>query len=176
MVTIFQPFVASHNKVICGSRLGTYLGQAGCGVRSRSPLIDARFGGCVVFSASSFQRRGLHDSLTYTSIIQFCVSTRAVRWCRWASFESPSFLFIATGRRSSIGFRPYRRTPTGVVSRSLQSPRPRVRGYQRVVYRKKASKSQTEARCAIERNLSAAGHYNSAKKCFSRTRVNGQRS
>jgi hypothetical protein len=148
------------------------------GFEVRSPLIDARFGGCVVFSAPSFQRRGLHDSLTYTSIVQFCVGTRAVceRWCRWAPFESLSFLFSAAGRRSSISFRPYRRTPARVVSRSLQSPRPHVRGCQKVVYRKKASKSQTEARCAIERNLSAAGHHNSAKKCFSRTRVNGQRS
>lgn len=53
------------------------------------------------------------------------------RWCRWVSFDSLSFLFSATGRRSSISFRPYRRTPAGVVSRPLQRSRP--------VYRKKAS-------------------------------------
>jgi hypothetical protein len=81
-----------------------------------------------VVSASNFHWRGLHDSLTHKSNIQFCVSSRAMcgRWCSWVSFESLSFLFSATGRRSSISFRPYRRTPTGVVSQSLQRSRPHV--------------------------------------------------
>ena len=47
------------------------------------------------------------------------VGTRAVckRWCRWGSFESPSFPFSGTGRRNSIVFRPFQRTPASVVSR-----------------------------------------------------------
>jgi hypothetical protein len=77
----------------------------------------------LVFSAPNFQRRGLHDSLTHTSIIQFCVGTRAVceRWCRWASFESLSFLFSATGSRSSISFRPYRGQRLGALAAPSQS-------------------------------------------------------
>jgi hypothetical protein len=97
------------------------------GFEVRSPLIEA-FTGSAVVSASNFHWRGLHDSLTHKSNIQFCVSSRAMcgRWCRWVSFEPLSFLFSATGRRSSISFRPYRRTPTGVVSQSLQRSRPHV--------------------------------------------------
>jgi hypothetical protein len=69
---------------------------------------------CCIALHLTVTKRGLHGSLLY----QFCVDTCAVceRWCRCAPFQSVSILFSAAGRRNCIAFRPYRRTPTAVVS------------------------------------------------------------
>jgi hypothetical protein len=121
-------FVASHNKVICGQKILRPIGRkAGYGFEfphHSSSSLTAHRGVSVAMLSSlrlTFERKGFHDSLTHTSIVLFCVDARAVweRWCRWASFEPLSFLFSARGRRNSIAFRPYRRTPTAVVSRPL---------------------------------------------------------
>ena len=112
--------------MICGQKILRPIGRkAGYGFEFPSPLIEFphRSSGVSVAMLCSlrltFERRGFHDSLTHTSIVLFCVDARAVceRWCRWGSFESPSFPFSGTGRRNSIVFRSFLRIPTSVVSR-----------------------------------------------------------
>ena len=98
-------FAASHNKVICGPKTKN-VAAASWGMRFEVRSTNRSvFAGCVVLTP---QRRGLYDSLTDTSITQFCGDARAVceRWRRWASLGSLSIPFDATERRSSIGFRP----------------------------------------------------------------------
>ena len=154
-----QPFVASHNKVICVQTIKNLSAASwGMGFETPSSLPHHQwrhFGGYVVFSAPNFQTRGLHGSLVLTSVVQFCVGTRAVceRRYRCASFESLSVLVSATGRRNSIGFRPYRRTPTAVVSRSL----PRFKAARALpagmFHRKKASDRRAKRKVRLGLNV-----------------------
>ena len=112
----------SHNKVICGQKIKNLRSNFLTTIPNSLTTDRGRSVAMLRSLRLTFKKRGLHGSLTRTSIVQICVGTNAVCERRYGCASFPS-LFSATGRRNSIGFRP-RRTPADVVSRSLPRSRP----------------------------------------------------
>ena len=107
----------SHNKVICGQKIKNLRSNFLTTIPNSLTTDRGRSVALLRSLRLTFKKRGVHGSLTHTSIVQICVGANTVCERRYGCASFPS-LFSATGRRNSIGFRP-RRTPDDVVSRSL---------------------------------------------------------